>query len=197
MAWDKIRFNGEDSDGCIFTVMTGLSSFQLATSGKDIMVEFCRKHIEQKGQYHSWAGAGLYSHYVFSGPVASGYAQKFAKFLKDEKLGKLLESEAVANNKYHRDRLGNVYVWIPDEKAVLAWWDKNTPKTAAPAIVKVVPEKVAPAPAPLVAPKAAGNAFHADDTQPVQAYLGAQPYKPAAPKLARKVGNAKRIVDGW
>lgn len=129
MAWDKLRFNGEDSDGCIFTVIAGLAAF---TNPKDTMVAFCKAHL---AAYRSYASK-LYSHYVFSGPTKDGnhgsypYAPKFAKFLEENELGDVIGSKPTDNLKHHAGRLGQVYIWVPDQKAVEKWWKANNPEPA-------------------------------------------------------------------
>lgn len=126
MAWEKIRFNGEDSDGCIFTVMTGLSS--IGAKPKEAFEEFCKAHL---ASYGGW-NAPLYSHYVFSGPTNGGnhgktdYVTPFAQFIRDNKLGELVcPKEPVENKKHHPGRLGTVYVWVPNRDAVLKWAKDN------------------------------------------------------------------------
>lgn len=142
MAWDRINFKfGEDSDSCIWTCMTGLSGFHGPTSGFDVMVEFSKKHLSNTGT--GWSNPSLmYSHYVFSGPCGTqgytSYAQRFAEYLKQEKLGEVIHGEPVENKKYHPGRKGQVFIWIPDQKACTAWWKLNNPETKAKAAAETV-----------------------------------------------------------
>jgi len=148
MSWDRIRFNGENSDGCIFTVITGLSSFRGASAqmGEDVLRAFCEHIRKQPKDYPNYLRPDdtqdcplLYSHYVFSGPLSGqganqpdGYAQKFYKFLKAHpELGEVYGSEkAIENRKWHPGRYGNVYLWIPNQKGVDQWWLDHRPKQA-------------------------------------------------------------------
>lgn len=138
MAWDKVRFNGEDADGCIFTVIAGLSAFKDAQT---TFVEFCKLHLKQADSVGKFKQK-LYSHYVFSGPSGSGnhgaypYAPKFAEFLEENKLGSVVGSEPTDNVKWHKGRKGQVFIWVPDQTAVEKWWDANVSATEA----KVAPK---------------------------------------------------------
>lgn len=132
MSWNKIRFNGEDSDGCIFTVIAGLSAF---SDAKTTMLAFCKEHLANGCGSDSYSFPQLlYSHYVFSGPTKDGnagnypYAPKFAEFLEKNGLGDVVGSKPTDNKKYHAGRLGQVFIWVPNQKAVEKWYASNKPE---------------------------------------------------------------------
>lgn len=145
MAWNKIRFNGQDADGCIFTVISGLATWgeeKNKRTPEEVFKEFCYCHLVNG--YGGPSNQHLMSHYVFSGPSHGGnhgdipYARNFADFLEKEKLGVVVRSPMADNKKYHAGRMGEVFIWTPDEKAVSAWWKANRPTDESRSLVKEV-----------------------------------------------------------
>lgn len=75
----------------------------------------------------------LTSFYVFSaGPEDSrygndwqNYGTSFAAYIKRHKLGKISTPGRFQNARYHAGHTCQAWIWAPDQKAVVAWWEKD------------------------------------------------------------------------
>lgn len=142
---DELETVGEQPDGCIWTTLTNL---KLYTKPEKALAVFCQQGLGAESiinewtrqnpllgpksktvQYHS-GRTNLYALYVFSGPLGydsnnaenPDYAPKFAAFLKAHKLGEVIASPVVQNDLVHAGRKGQVFMWVPDEDRLKAWW---------------------------------------------------------------------------
>lgn len=89
-------------------------------SAKDSMLGFVQK---RKG-----AGSGFLT---FCGPVEEDYASNFASYIRRHRLGRVWATAPMENGYYHPEgRPSQVFVWHPDDKALLRWWAKNKPAGA-------------------------------------------------------------------
>ena len=65
---------------------------------------------------------------IFTGVIKENYAQKFKKYLLDNKLGEVIETKTKTNpNSYNDIR---VYVWTINRKAYGQWYEENRPTEA-------------------------------------------------------------------
>ena len=55
------------------------------------------------------------------------YGKNFYNFILENKLGEVWESPLRPNKAWHPDHENQVYVWMPDHAAILAWWAVNDP----------------------------------------------------------------------
>lgn len=53
------------------------------------------------------------------------YASKFAKFIRENKLGRLVSLPAAPNTLNHPKHMVKVWLWAPDKKALLKWYQAN------------------------------------------------------------------------
>jgi hypothetical protein len=129
-----------------------ISSLSSHPSSLDAMVDFCQQNLINYGsvKYGSTIAMRdtIYSFYLFTCAVSKdggpyfyegfNYGPNFARFIKENDLGSVLESEVKVNEAYHSDHANQVFIWSPNLKALRAWWDKyrgeNSPK------VKVEPK---------------------------------------------------------
>lgn len=104
---------------------------------REAMINFCRsnlgrpvvwKIVDPSGNDKGRAGA-LFSFYFFSGPTNRRYGSQFAEFIKENELGKLIESPALTNHAYHPDHANQIWIWMPDVTALNRWWKANQTKT--------------------------------------------------------------------
>jgi len=117
-----------------------LSSFQ--DDPKGAMISFCKDNlgrpvvwkVRDSGGNDKGALGALFSFYFFTAAVYHGkvsYGAKFAKFIEDEKLGTLISTPALVNYAYHSDHLNQVWIWMPNLKALETWWKANqSPRVA-------------------------------------------------------------------
>jgi hypothetical protein len=79
----------------------------------------------------------IYSFYIFSQPIHPTdktsqlyrpYGPKFAKFITDNGLGKVMETDEVKNWAFHEQHSNKFWIWIPDQDAVMKWWKDKKPK---------------------------------------------------------------------
>lgn len=101
-------------------------------SGEEAMAEFCRLNFSDNGVRFG-GGVGkrgtLYSFYIFSQPVGEGYYARnygfdFAKFIKENKLGRVWKSSLRKNYAFHADHHNVVWVWSPVTNKVSKWWEE-------------------------------------------------------------------------
>jgi len=69
-------------------------------------------------------GENIFCFYLFTANVEyAHYGQDFAQFITDNKLGKLITTEALPNRAYHGGGKCQAWIWTPDPKALRAWYD--------------------------------------------------------------------------
>jgi hypothetical protein len=139
-----------------------------SNSGKEAMEKFCSIvwGKSRRNAYNSLIANNnsLYAFYVFSSPVYAGggsgygyyggrpanynYGDEFAKFIRDNKLGKVVETDAELNEAFHQDHKAKVWVWAPDQQAMKAWWKTQQEPVAPPPDFKSDPLTVKPLVAP-------------------------------------------------
>lgn len=119
--------NMHKSQCCAITEIGSLSLHK--NDPKGAMVSFCKQNIAQPPRYGTSTANtdSLISFYMFtaacSGKVASDhYGSQFYKFIVDNKLGQVWESPALVNKAFHPDHANQIYIWMPDKKAVEKWW---------------------------------------------------------------------------
>lgn len=115
---------------CAFQEIANLGSHY---SGEEAMEAFC-KTAWGTTTFTKYRGFNskpktLYCFYVFSAPTggfytsARQYGHDFAKFIKDNKLGIVMESPKALNLAFHADHSNILWVWAPDSTAVWKWWE--------------------------------------------------------------------------
>ena len=124
---------------CAIQEIDGLSSHRTPEAA---MKNFCTLVFTKPVKFGgTTAGANtLYSFYMFTAaikPTISPYGNKFAAFIREHKLGEVLETKQVRNSAFHPDRAGQVWIWTPDQEALKAWWDTNKGGGAQVSNVKV------------------------------------------------------------
>lgn len=115
-------------DACNAQEIKGLTGY--GGRPKEAMKVFYQNEaIDASGESNRYAAAPsgatktLAAHYVFCGAGGKGnYAEQFADYIKENKLGDLVTYGSVDNKKYHPGRQCQVWIWIPDRKALDAWW---------------------------------------------------------------------------
>lgn len=108
-----------------------------------VMLKFCEKVMKvdtSGGNYYSpkKVGPNPGAFYVFSEvvrirkdsrdsykPKHDGYGARFAKFIKENKLGALVETPNRCNRLNHPDHTIKVYIWMPAKRSLMAWWTKH------------------------------------------------------------------------
>lgn len=61
------------------------------------------------------------------------YGEHFAKYLRNQKLGKVVQCSSPAPNpNYPRGHQIKIWIWTPNPKACWEWWKKNAEKEAKP-----------------------------------------------------------------
>jgi hypothetical protein len=110
----------------------------------DAMQEFCSLNLgSSTNRFHGYSGTGLYSFYLFTaafqhdgsgrrapwGSDWADYGEDFAAFIRDNRLGEVMESPLVRNGFMHADRSNKVYIWTVDEPALRKWWAVNKDQT--------------------------------------------------------------------
>lgn len=153
---DELETVGEQPDGCIWTTLTNLKLYR---QPEKALATFCRQGLGAESMINEWTRqnplegpksktvqfhggrTNLYALYVFSGPLGHDsndadnpdYAPRFAGYLKKQKLGEVIASPVVTNDLVHAGRKGQVFMWVPNEPALKAWWkayraaDSNKP----------------------------------------------------------------------
>lgn len=123
---------------------------------KAAMLEFCQAKDQKKVYGYGEDGAimSLYGHYIFSAvvkddhndgkgdnntaPYGFTYGDTFAKFIRDEGLGTVAESEPARNRVNHPNHHVKVYVWQPDLEGLQKWYKANMPTPKPVVVPKVV-----------------------------------------------------------
>lgn len=122
---------------CAFVEITNLSSDENATES---MLKLCKMSFNVQQRFHNTQARAnsLYSFYVFTAAVThSGqphgwqsanrlYGTDFMNFIKEHNLGEVWESPIVKNVAFHSGNSNKIWVWMPDAKALRAWYDSFT-----------------------------------------------------------------------
>ena len=129
------------TQSCALQEIAGLSSHD---SAELAMREFCKQNFSAPVKYGGVIASrdSLYSFYLFTASLAGyclPYGTNFAKFIRDHKLGEVWESPKITNLAFHSDHKNQVWVWMPDVKALRKWWD-NQVKGVKPDVSKPPPE---------------------------------------------------------
>lgn len=142
-------------------------------SAEEAMVSFCKQQLHQALKFGSCTArsGSLFSFYMFTAAVyekgstdeygvviTDGFAHKygvqFAKFIKENKLGKVWASPAKKNTVFHPNHANQIYIWNADQPALEAWWNdwqaKNPFNTPLPKTVVKEVEPTVLAPPPLL-----------------------------------------------
>lgn len=120
---------------CAMEEIDKLASFQ--NDPKGAMVSFCKSNLGRPVEWkirmssgdYGRAGA-LYSFYFFTAAVygkKANYGQQFADFITENKLGAIVTTPVMTNMAFHTDHGNQVWIWMPDVKALTAWWATNKP----------------------------------------------------------------------
>lgn len=109
---------------CNGHLITGLSD---GASAKAKMETWFKQEMMQSKSVFGSKSAGFFTpaaHYVFSQGGAT-YGTKFADYIEENKLGTLATCGSIENVKYHPGRKCQVWIWVPDMKALAKWWKEN------------------------------------------------------------------------
>lgn len=83
-----------------------------------------------KSHYGHSPDGTLFSFYVFSAAVMKkelrNYGDELAEFIREQKLGEVLETPAMQNIAYHKDHANKIYVWTVDHVAVAKWYAEQS-----------------------------------------------------------------------
>lgn len=128
-----------------------ISSLASEQSGESAMMTFFKLALQPpapskyaiptKGAYTTPA-----AHYIFTaGPEGTGgsgygsaYGTNFAKYIEDNNLGKVATCGKVANAKFHGAAKCQTWIYQPDKKALIEWYEA---KMNPPVEVKIEPKK--------------------------------------------------------
>lgn len=96
------------------------------------MISFCQNALIAPPKFGRFVGRveEISSFYLFTaavGPAWRGYGQMFHDFIITEKLGEVYQSPLRPNKAWHPDHSNQVYIWMPDHRALKAWWKVNDP----------------------------------------------------------------------
>lgn len=117
----------------------------LLGSAEEALIAFCSLAIPNPPKFHDgYVGrvGELSSFYFFTGAVtydgakAGGihrksdypYAREFMNLIRREGLGEVWESPIRVNKAFHTGNSNQVYVWMPDNERLKAWWAKKQKK---------------------------------------------------------------------
>jgi hypothetical protein len=122
------------------------------------------------GGTHHQDGHTLYSFYIFSAAVdhdgsplhgsERAYGHNFAQFIRDNELGKVWETDHVANEAFHPDHSNKLWMWAPDEKALYKWREANVPVPPKP--VRKPTMKFEPVPVDVIECRECGASFNTE-----------------------------------
>jgi hypothetical protein len=112
-----------------------IHELKVHATGEEAMVAFCKLNLAKPVRWkleNAMYAKKLYAFYVFSSPLSLNgtythgkYGANFRKFIEDNKLGTVWESPAVKNDIFHPDHANRIWIWMPDNDAVRAWWEKK------------------------------------------------------------------------
>lgn len=125
---------------CAIQEIGGLSYH---ADAEDAMIAFCKQVFVGKvkfGTANARSGT-IYSFYLFTAAVGEhyrvSYGSNFEEFIKENGLGKVWASPKIKNLAFHSDHSNQVWIWMPDYKALKEWWEAkleaNKPKAKAKA----------------------------------------------------------------
>lgn len=120
-----------------------IDQLRIHATPKEAMISFCQQAILKPPMFGKSVGARdqISSFYLFTAAIypqnryrvtPSPYGQNFYNFILTNKLGEVWESPSRPNKAWHPDHENQVYVWMPDHTAILAWWAANDPDKAVP-----------------------------------------------------------------
>lgn len=117
----------KDTSCCAIQEICQLSAHKTAL---EAMLVFCNSNLGKPVYFGKDPGykKHLYSFYLFTaGRPISGYAygEEFAKLIRENKLGDVIETKDVTNLAYHPGHTNKVWIWTVDQKALEAWWKEN------------------------------------------------------------------------
>ena len=124
----------DDTCCCAMNQIDNLSGHRTA---KDAMLDFCERVTddEDDGWDETPTFSSLAAFYVFSGevkrtdgtkvPLGGKYGPNFADFIKRNKLGSVVCTEAHPNRVNHPKHIVKIWVWHPDLKRLMAWRKKH------------------------------------------------------------------------
>lgn len=129
----------KDTTSCAMQEITGLAAF--TNQPREAMKAFCRLVFDDNGEASVRFGGierctkgSLYSFYLFSTAVAMtkgyeasypAYAQQFTQFIRENKLGEVLESPIRPNKTFHSHHGNQIFIWTIETEAVKKWWKEN------------------------------------------------------------------------
>ena len=116
-----------------------LSSYK---SAEEALSAFCAQAIPAPPKFHDGTHGSvgeLSSFYFFTSAVshdgqrAAGifsngnrlYAKEFMELIRREQLGEVWESPTRVNKAFHAQNSNQIYVWMPDNTRLKAWWAKK------------------------------------------------------------------------
>lgn len=112
----------------------------LSTYGKKAdkaMLAFCENQLESNNKFNTevaYVKDAVCTHYFFSAAVrpeeigkngkvsADNYGEAFAKFIRDNDFGNVVETKPVINAAWHPDRSSKVWVWTPNITTLRTWY---------------------------------------------------------------------------
>ena len=101
------------------------------SSAENAMKDFCKQNFSSPVRFGCVIGKRdtLYSFYLFTAAIVRSYdgpyGTNFAKFIRYHKLGEVWESPKIVNSAFHPDHANQVWIWMPDVKALRKWWDNQ------------------------------------------------------------------------
>lgn len=130
-----------DMSCCIYGEICSLSEQESAEDAMETFCKICSSTGYGGGRWNRGAVKDKqvndhFPFYVFSG-VGEGnmyddefprYAQKFAAYIKKQKLGTVATLKPRYNVTYHSDHLSQVFIWAPNVDALNRWWEKRKGK---------------------------------------------------------------------
>jgi hypothetical protein len=113
---------------CAIQEIGGLSNHPDA---RDAMIAFCKTNFAAPVKFGTANARAdtLYSFYLFTAatgsPYYKPYGSNFAKFIRDNKLGRVWASPSRKNEAFHSDHENQVWIWMPNRLALKSWWEKT------------------------------------------------------------------------
>lgn len=104
---------------------------------KEAMISFCKSNLGRPVEWKIRMSSGdfgakdaLYSFYFFTAAVYGkkvSYGHQFAKFIEENGLGNVVTTPVMANMAFHTDHGNQIWIWMPNVKALKKWWEENKP----------------------------------------------------------------------
>lgn len=127
---------------CAIEEIKNLSNFSSALAA---MRSFCESSLTKNLAFKSVAAAPdtLFSFYLFTGAIngyLGDYGGNFERFIKEHNLGEVWASPKIKNEAFHAERSNQVWIWMPNTKALRAWWNaQQPPKPVTPILKPMTP----------------------------------------------------------